>query len=315
MAYSLPDVPQAGHRGNVTQESESAPQAQTAPPRQARRKLRRRVLFGVPAAALSAVAVVVIVAAPALSPVGSAPSPTASETPLPPPAATDAPTTEPTYGPIAHPPTAPTPGPTPIPPLLLKGYVWPLDNPRITLFFGPSSWGELLVKGRPFHDGVDMATDCWDEVKAAHDGVVLAAGRDYVDFMGWQGDLTAFKKLSSPASWKATMPIVIVIDDGNGYRSIYAHEVQVTVKPGDHVKAGQVIGYEGATGHATGCHVHYSVFSPLEREMWEPLPSSVTEYKLPPLITKRINPLLVLPYRTDIPELESLLPNGWPPSP
>jgi len=322
VAYSLPDVPQAGHRGNVIQESatapeetETAPETQTAPPPEARRKLRRRVLFGVPAAALSAVAVVAIVAAPALSLVGSAPSPTASETPLPPPTATDTPTPEPTYGPIVHAPTGPTPGPTPIPPLLLKGYVWPLDKPRITLFFGPSSWGELLVKGQPFHDGLDIATDCWDEVRAAHDGVVLAAGRDYVDFMGWQGDLTAFKKLSSPASWKATMPIVIVIDDGNGYRSIYAHEVQVTVKPGDHVKAGQVIGYEGATGHATGCHVHYSLFSPLEREMWEPLPRSVTDYKLPPLITKRINPLLVLPYRTDIPELESLLPNGWAPSP
>jgi murein DD-endopeptidase MepM/ murein hydrolase activator NlpD len=315
LAYSLPDVPQVCDRGTVIQESETAPATQTAPHPEARRKLRRRVLFGLPAAALSAIAVVALVAAPALSLVGSAPSPTASETPLATPAATNTPTPEPTYGPIVHNPTGPTPGPTPIPPSLLRGYVWPLEKPMITLPFGPTSWGELLVKGQLFHDGLDIATECWDEVRAAHDGVVLAAGRDYVDFVGWQGDLTAFKKLSSPASWKATLPIVIVIDDGNGYRSIYAHEVEVTVKPGDHVKAGQVIGYEGATGHASGCHVHYSLFSPLEREMWEPLPRSVTEYKLPPLITKRIDPLLVLPYQADIEDLESLLPSGRAPSP
>jgi flagellar protein FlgJ len=315
VAYPLPDVLQAGHRGNVIQESESAPDTQTAPHPEARRKLRRRVLFGVPAAALSAVAVVALVAAPALSLVGSAPSPTASETPLPSPTATDTPTPEPTYGPIVQPPTGPTPGPTPMPPSLLRGYVWPLDKPLITLPFGPSSWGELLVKGQPFHDGLDIATDCWDKVRAAHDGVVLAAGRDYVDFMGWRGDLTAFKKLSSPASWKATMPIVIVIDDGNGYRSIYAHEAAVSVKAGDHVKAGQVIGQEGDTGNATGCHVHYGLFSPNERELWEAWPENVTKYKLPPLITKRIDPLLVLPFRTDIPELDSLLPSVRPPSP
>ena len=55
------------------------------------------------------------------------------------------------------------------------------------------------------------------------------------------------------------LPIVVVIDDGNGYRSLYAHLSAVRVKPGQHVRAGQVIGYEGSTGMSTGCHVHFAV--------------------------------------------------------
>ena len=61
-----------------------------------------------------------------------------------------------------------------------------------------------------------------------------------------------------------TLPIVIVIDDGDGYRSIYAHFSKVVVKRGDVVKAGDFLGYEGMTGHASGCHLHYGLFSPLE---------------------------------------------------
>jgi murein DD-endopeptidase MepM/ murein hydrolase activator NlpD len=270
-------------------------------------------VLGGAAAALALIATVALVAAPALSLVGSAPSPTPTEAATDSPTAT--PTATPTLGPLMFNPTGPTPGPTPLPPSRLTGYVWPLDKPLITLPFGPSPYGELVVDGRRFHDGLDIATECWDNVRAAHDGVVLTAGRDYVDFMGWQGDLSAFKKLSSPSTWKVTMPIVIVIDDGNGYRSIYAHEAAVSVKAGDHVKAGQVIGQEGDTGNATGCHVHYGLFSPNERELWEAWPENVTKYKLPPLITKRIDPLLVLPFRTDIPELDSLLPSVRPPSP
>jgi murein DD-endopeptidase MepM/ murein hydrolase activator NlpD len=127
--------------------------------------------------------------------------------------------------------------------------------------------------------------------------------------MGWQGDLTAYKKLFSPQSWKETLPTVIVIDDGNGYRSIYAHESAVKVKAGDHVTAGQIIGIQGATGGTTGCHLHYGLFSPRERELWENLPEYVARMKLPPLITKRVDPLLVLPYRQDIEEMRTLRPS------
>jgi murein DD-endopeptidase MepM/ murein hydrolase activator NlpD len=269
-------------------------------------------MLGIPAVALSLLAVAAMIALPALSLVGARPTATPAKTAVSTPL--DTPTPAPTFPPLVHNPTGATPGPTPLPYYKLTGYVWPLvggEKPAlVTLPFGPYKWGELIVNGKLFHDGVDMATDCGDNVYAAHDGVVLTAGRDYVDYMGWQGDLTAYKRRFTPPSWKETLPIVIVIDDGNGYRSIYAHESKVTVKAGDHVQARQRIGIEGASGAlVTGCHLHYGLFAPADREVWENLPQYVESMKLPPLITKRIDPLLVLPYRNDVEEMHSLRPS------
>ncbi|MFL5651961.1 MAG: M23 family metallopeptidase, partial [Chloroflexota bacterium] len=144
----------------------------------------------------------------------------------------------------------------------LTGYRWPLANARLTLPFGPTPWGGWLVDGEKFHDGIDLATFCGDKVKAAHAGTVLAAGRHYDEFMGWLGDLTPYTdRLDAKHLW-ITLPNVVVIDDGNGYRSMYAHFRSVVVKPGDVVAAGDLLGYEGATGRASGCHVHYGLFSP-----------------------------------------------------
>ncbi len=296
----------------MIQANDSAPTPQMAHRRRSGARLPRRAAIGLPAVALGMIAVIALVAAPTLSPAGPTPSSTPTETPTDSPTAT--PTPESTYGPMVFNPTGPTPGPTPIPPSKLTGYIWPLVGGKIpliiTLPFGHFRWGELLVDGEPFHDGVDMATDCGDNVYAAHEGVVLAAGRDYVDYVGWQGDLTAYKRLFRTPSWKETLPIVIVIDDGNGYRSIYAHESAVTVKAGDHVKVGQKIGIEGASGAGTtGCHLHYSLFSPRETELWENPPEYVARMKLPPLIIKRVDPLLVLPYRHEFEEMRTLRPS------
>ena len=114
------------------------------------------------------------------------------------------------------------------------------------------------MDGEKFHDGVDLATFCGDHVVAAHDGVVIAASRKFDKHIGWIGDLKSyFHRLDLNQLW-STLPIVVVIDDGNGYRSIYAHFSKVVVKRGDVVKAGDFIGYEGMTGRASGCHVHYA---------------------------------------------------------
>ena len=189
----------------------------------------------------------------------------------------------------------PTPDPTPLAPELLTGYRSPLAHGRLTLPFGPSRWGSRIVDGTTFHDGIDLATFCGDHVVAAHDGVVLAAGRTYDDQMGWVGDLKPYKtRLDRKHLW-GTLPIVIVIDDGNGYRSMYAHFSKVVVKRGQHVKAGQFIGYEGMTGRASGCHVHYGLFSPLETATFTIDPDVVKRMKLPAEQIARIDPVLVLP--------------------
>ena len=84
-----------------------------------------------------------------------------------------------------------------------------------------------------------MATFCGDKVRAAHAGTVLAAGRHFDDHLGWVGDLSAYyARLDKKKLW-TTLPIVVVIDDGNGYRSVYAHFGKVVVKTGQVVKAGR----------------------------------------------------------------------------
>jgi murein DD-endopeptidase MepM/ murein hydrolase activator NlpD len=178
---------------------------------------------------------------------------------------------------------------------LLTGYRWPVSKVRLTLPFGPTPWGSRLVGGESFHDGIDLATFCGDRVTAAHDGVVLAAGRRYDDVMGWVGDLGPYlRRLDAKRLWM-TLPIVVVTDDGNGYRSIYAHFGRVVVAKGDRVTAGQLLGYEGATGRASGCHVHYGLFSPWETDTFRIRPDVVKRMKVPKLEIARVDPLLVLP--------------------
>jgi len=182
----------------------------------------------------------------------------------------------------------------------LTGYEWPLAHPRLTLPFGPTSWGSRLVDGASFHDGVDLATFCGDRIRAAHAGVVIAAGRHYDDAMGWVGDLRPYlNRLDRKHLW-SELPIVVVIDDGNGYRSVYAHFGRIVVAKGDVVDAGHLLGYEGMTGRASGCHLHYGLFSPAETATFRIRPDVVRRMKLPRAQIARVDPLLVLPPKAGI---------------
>ena len=199
--------------------------------------------------------------------------------------------------------------PFPAAPASLSGYEWPLPHARITLPFGSWRVGSRIVDGKPFHDGVDLATFCGDRIVAAHDGVVLAAGRHYDSQMGWVGDLGPyFDRLDAKSLW-ITLPIVVVIDDGNGYRSIYAHFGRIVVKRGQAVHAGQLIGYEGRTGRASGCHLHYGLFSPDETARFGIDPAVVEHMKLPAWEIARVDPMLVLPFRAS-PSAKLVVPPG-----
>ena len=90
---------------------------------------------------------------------------------------------------------------------------------------------------------------------------------------------------------------MIVIDDGDGYRSIYAHFSKIAVTAGQTIQTGEFIGWEGRTGFATGCHLHYGLFSPYDTDRFGLRPDVVKRTKLPAWEIARINPLLVLPPR------------------
>jgi murein DD-endopeptidase MepM/ murein hydrolase activator NlpD len=86
-----------------------------------------------------------------------------------------------------------------------------------------------------FHEGVDLGADYGQTVRAAAAGTVVAAGYD-----GGYG-------------------IKIDIDHHNGYHTWYAHLSRVDVSVGQRVYKGEPIGQVGATGFATGPHLHYQV--------------------------------------------------------
>ena len=132
---------------------------------------------------------------------------------------------------------------------------------------GRRPWGSRIVDGELFHDGIDLATFCGDRVVAAHDGVVLAAGRQFddVDRLGRRPrpyyrparreEALGRRCRSSSSSTTAT---AIAASTPTSARS--------PSKPGDASRPASCIGYEGRTGHASGCHVHYGLFSPLETD-------------------------------------------------
>lgn len=198
----------------------------------------------------------------------------------------------------------------------LTGYVWPLGRGRLTLPFKAIPGGTRIKDGRLFHDGIDLASFCGDTVRAAHDGVVLAAGRKFDEFVGWVGDLQPYYAILDRKKLWDDLPIVVVIDDGNGYRSVYAHFSKVTVAVGDVVRAGQRIGLEGMTGHASGCHVHYGLFSPLETATFGVRADLLKKLRLPVAEIARINPLIVMPHGAEVLKTRRIpAPEAPPPVP
>lgn len=183
----------------------------------------------------------------------------------------------------------------PIPPAELTGYQWPLTNAVIALGYGPGKGAAFSVDGQRFHDGIDLASNCGDPIVAAHSGVVAAVGRRYEEAAGWLGELADyFERLDRDDAWKE-VAIGVVIDDGNGYRSIYAHFKEVVVAVGERVTAGQLLGSEGKTGDAASCQLHYAIFSPHETASIRLVKRIADRTSLPDRAIARIDPLLVLP--------------------
>jgi murein DD-endopeptidase MepM/ murein hydrolase activator NlpD len=110
--------------------------------------------------------------------------------------------------------------------------IWPTQGWLTGTFGGRSD----PFTGEPgFHQGLDISTDKGTPVHATADGTVESAA-----YSGDYGNL-------------------IVLAHGFGLTTRYGHLSAFAVKPGDPVKRGDVIGYVGATGRATGSHLHYEI--------------------------------------------------------
>jgi hypothetical protein len=93
-----------------------------------------------------------------------------------------------------------------------------------------------IYKIEKFHSGMDFSANLGTEAYATGDGVVFDVERNEWGY----GNM-------------------VILDHGYGYKTRYAHLLKPAVRKGQKVKRGQVIGYIGSTGKATGVHLHYEV--------------------------------------------------------
>ena len=112
--------------------------------------------------------------------------------------------------------------------------IWPAHGWLTGTFGGRSD----PFTGEPgFHQGLDISTEKGQPVFATADGAVEAAS-----YSGDYGNL-------------------IVLKHAFGLVTRYGHLSSFTVKPGQQVKRGDVIGYVGSTGRSTGAHLHYEILA------------------------------------------------------
>ena len=114
----------------------------------------------------------------------------------------------------------------------LSGFDWPAPGIESGVF-----GSRRIDNGVPMapHWGVDMAAPTGTPIRAPADGLVRLSADQYLS-----GGLT-------------------LIDHGQGVSTSYLHQSARLVREGDHVRRGQIIGRIGATGRATGPHLHWAM--------------------------------------------------------
>lgn len=120
---------------------------------------------------------------------------------------------------------------------------WPMAG-NVTQNFGCTGfeWEPPLGNCAHFHRGIDTVAPYGTEVRAAGDGVVAYIGWNYAD--------------GADPAW------IVIIAHSSGLQTWYAHmqpKYPGNITQDSPVTAGQVIGFEGSTGHSTGAHLHWAV--------------------------------------------------------
>lgn len=122
---------------------------------------------------------------------------------------------------------------------------WPLDNIKITQYFGNTSFATQnpQVYNGKGHNGLDFRASPGTAIKSSQTGTVRAVGNTDESCNG-----------VSYGKW-------ILIDHPNNLSTLYSHLSLIKFSAGQNVDVGQIIGYSGDTGYTTGPHLHFGVFA------------------------------------------------------
>lgn len=128
---------------------------------------------------------------------------------------------------------------------LPKGtFLWPCPGYYYISSGYGRRWGKL-------HKGIDIAGSGIKgaEITAANSGTVIKVVNDCKHNYG----------KSKSCGCGGGYGRYCIVDHGGGYTTLYAHATDITVKEGDEVKTGDVLGYVGSTGYSTGWHLHFEI--------------------------------------------------------
>lgn len=117
-------------------------------------------------------------------------------------------------------------------------FQWALPAPYgkdwITSYSG-ARWNPATQMYENAHGAIDIGAPAMTPIYASADGVVVMS------------------------TWHDSYGNFVKIDHGNGWATLYAHQAKRVAKVGDHVSAGDLIGYVGSTGDSTGNHLHFEI--------------------------------------------------------
>ena len=127
-------------------------------------------------------------------------------------------------------------------------FIWPVPgNYGISSYYG-SRWGST-------HKGIDISNSGikGKPVVATADGTV------YIAKSGCSHNYGKSKSCGCGGGYGNYVAVDHGLYKGVNYRTLYGHMSTITVKEGQKVKKGQVVGYVGSTGWSTGWHLHYEI--------------------------------------------------------
>ncbi len=127
-------------------------------------------------------------------------------------------------------------------PVARKLFLWPVNGGSLSQGYGYTKFAKKAYKSQ-YHNGVDIAAPIGTEIYAAESGRVINVG-----------DQDKFCR-------KGAYGKFVVVKHDNGLTTLNGHLSRYIVSIGQRVERGQVIGYMGRTGYATGSHLHFTVFA------------------------------------------------------